>query len=42
MLQGTIIFGDARVVEKQVQDKTLSWHLRLAHMSENALKELQK
>lgn len=42
MVQGKIIFGDARVVEKQVQDKTLSWHLRLAHMSEKALKELKK
>ena len=41
VLEGLTIIGDAAITSSEL-DKTIFWHLRLGHMSENGLAELSK
>ncbi|KAH9682681.1 hypothetical protein KPL71_027445 [Citrus sinensis] len=42
VLQGTAVTGDVSISASLGLDKTLIWHLRLGHISENGLKILEK
>ncbi|KAH9660266.1 hypothetical protein KPL70_024153 [Citrus sinensis] len=41
VLEGEVISGEAGVSERSTEDKTKIWHLRLGHISEKGLKELE-
>ena len=41
-LQGKAVLGEVNIVQNHIQDKTYLWHLRLGHISEKGLKELER